>query len=278
MYLFYVDESGDRDILDVGAGERYEKRQRFYVLFATGILEHHWHRLQAEVNAVKGRIRDRLNAELGLRPPDLIEYHEAEIKSLTIRRRSARRASRFWSGATEAEVNELVEAVYALPQKVPLEMCTVVVDKEYLLGYFDWEKLHRKSYELLLERIQRIMEEKHPNHKALVILDAVGARENLSLIKKHDYFMHEGTSSGLRLRNVVQSPLFVGSHLAVGIQVSDVYAYSVFHAFAYDNLDYEYFARIRPGLYNSVNTPVNRVDGLKVFPPNSPYAGSNVSE
>jgi hypothetical protein len=278
MYLFYVDESGDREIFDKASGERYTSSQRFYVLFACGILEHHWYAFEESINRIKRSILMDMNLRLNLGARQRLELHDAEIKSRLIRRKAARKGNLFWANVSDEDVSNLVKAVYSLLDKFPLELCAVVIDKEYLLDYFDWEKLHRKSYELLLERIQNIMVERHPKHKALVIADAVGWSENLSLIKKHDYFLHQGTSAGLRLTNVVQSPLFVDSRLSVGIQVSDVFAYSTFHSFAYGDPKYDYFALLLPHLFRSVETAANRVDGLKVFPPESPMSRYNIIE
>ena len=278
MYLFYVDESGDREIFNRASGERYSSRERFYALFACGILDHHWYRFEESVNRTKRSIITDVNQRLGLSGQQGIQLDEAEIKSRLIRRRSARKGNRFWANLTDEEVSRLVASVYAVTEIVPIEMCAVVIDKEHLLDYFDWEKLHRKSYELLIERIQRIMAERHDNHKALVIADDVGRTENLSLIRKHHFFLQQGTSAGSRLFNIVQSPLFVDSCLSVGIQVSDVFAYSVFHAFAYDKLKYDYFQRLLPHLFQSVTPIGNRVTGLKVFPPESPYSRVNVLE
>jgi hypothetical protein len=278
MYLFYVDESGDREIFDQASGERYTASDRFYVLFACGILEHHWYTFEESINRVKRQILSDINDRLGLDGHNRLGTHDAEIKSRLIRRPAARKSNRFWAVITDAEVARLVKAVYSVIEKFSVELCAIVIDKEHLYGYFNWEKLHRKSYELLLERIQNIMLERHSNHKALVIADAVGWSENLSLIRKHDYFLHQGTSAGLQLRNIVQSPLFVDSRLSAGIQVSDVFAYSVFHAFAYNNLKYEYYVRLLPHLFRSTKTADNRIDGLKVFPPESPYSRANVIE
>ena len=40
-----------------------------------------------------------------------------------------------------------------------------------------------------------------------------------------------------------------------------------------DDPDYEFFKLIEPFFYNSSNTAPEKKDGLKVFPPNSEFAG-----
>jgi hypothetical protein len=279
MYLFYVDESGNRGVRVEGDIRPYPPENRFYVLLACGILEHYWYKFEQHLNSIKRRVLGRVNTELALRHPGAFGLHDAEVKSQIIRNALTRNGSAFWRHVTLEEIEEIAAAVFTALEYYHVEICAVVIDKEYLLPEFDSNKLHRKSYELLLERIQHLMDEKYRKHKALLIVDGANSTENLSLIQKHDFFVNEGrTSSGCKLDKIVQSPLFVGSHLAVGIQVADVCAYNVYRAFSSSDLRYEYFRRLLPFFYDRPNALPDKIYGLKVFPPESPMTRLNVRQ
>jgi hypothetical protein len=271
VYLFYVDESGNRGVRPQGSIQPYVAEHRFYVLLACGILEHYWFKFEQHVNSIRRRILARVNAELGLRHSSSLGLHDAEVKSQYLRNGLARNQSTFWREVSKSEIEEISGSIFSALEYYHVDICAVVIDKEYLLPDFDSNKLHRKSYELLLERVQSLMFERYRKHKALLIVDEVNKGENLSLIQKHDFFVNEGrTSSGCRLDKIVQSPLFIGSHLAVGIQVADVCAYNVFRAFTKNDLPYAYFQQLLPFFYDRPGATPDKIYGLKVFPPESP--------
>ncbi len=67
--------------------------------------------------------------------------------------------------------------------------------------------------------------------------------------------------------------MFVSSATCVGVQLADLCCYNVYRRFKDNNPDYAFFKRIEPFFYNSGNTAPEKKDGLKVFPPNSEFAG-----
>ncbi len=273
MYLFYVDESGDRGVRLPADRKLYADANRFYVLLACGILDHYWFKFEQHINTIRRRILDRINLSLNLVPQNSLGLHDAEIKSQYIRNVLSRRRSAFWPHVWNDEIEEIVSAAYRALEYFHLDLCAVVIDKEHLPPHYNSNELHRKSYELLLERIQNLMRERYYKHKALLIVDGSNNTENMSLIQRHDFFLNEGrTSSGCRLDKIAQSPLFIKSELAVGIQMSDLCAYSIHRAFKSNDLQYDYFTKLVPYFYNSLNTQPNKIDGLKVFPASSPFA------
>jgi uncharacterized protein DUF3800 len=145
----------------------------------------------------------------------------------------------------------------------------VVIDKRKLKDFFNTEKMLRKAYELLLERIQNCLAEYHSTHLGMIVADDNGREFNQSLSMKHCYFQSAGTTSGLRLKNIVETPFFVPDELSNGVQLADLCAYNVYRAFKYKNPDYEYFQKMLPWFYRSRNTAADVIDGLKVFPDDS---------
>jgi len=61
------------------------------------------------------------------------------------------------------------------------------------------------------------------------------------------------------------------SELSEGVQMADLCAYNVYHSASYNKPDYSFFKRMLPVYYNSQNTPVEKIDGLKVFPDTSEH-------
>jgi len=59
------------------------------------------------------------------------------------------------------------------------------VDKRHLFDYMTEERLHRKGWELLLERVEYFMRSEHDRHQAVMVADDVSPQMNRSLAMKH---------------------------------------------------------------------------------------------
>lgn len=65
-------------------------------------------------------------------------------------------------------------------------------------------------------------------------------------------------------------PLFTKSNMSEGIQLADLCAYNVYRAFSREDFKYKYFQDLLPFFCVSNKTNPNKIDGLKVFPDESP--------
>lgn len=265
MYIFYVDETGNLDTQGIHPDMDYTASSKdwLYVLTALGIFEHNWRKFYDPIASKKKALLQAHNASQ-------ISLDECEIKSNWIRISRERQKHPFLSLITLAEVEDLVAMYYDQLFAVPAVLVSVVVDKRYLQEYMNVSKMHRKAWELLCERVENFMREKHRKHKAILVTDDISRQANLSLARKHAYFLESGTSADCRFRHIVEMPLFVRSELSEGIQAADLCSYNIYHAMRYQKFDYVYFRKIFPLLYNSANTSRGKVDGLKIFPDNSP--------
>jgi hypothetical protein len=70
---------------------------------------------------------------------------------------------------------------------------SVVVDKRHLFDYMTEERLHRKAWELLLERVEYFMRSEHDRHQAVLVVDDASPQMNRSLAMKHAFFQDRGT-------------------------------------------------------------------------------------
>lgn len=267
MYIFYIDETGNLDTKDMQPDMCYTATRKdwLYVLTALGIFEHKWRKFYSPIVAKKQRLLQIYRAKIPL--------DQCEIKSNWLRIPKERKKHPFLNLLTEEETIDLVSTYYRQLFSIPAVLISIIIDKRYLQDHMDPAKLHRKAWELLCERIEKYMREKHPRHKAVLVTDDVSRQANLSLARKHAYFLEKGTSAACWFKHIVEMPFFVRSELSEGIQAVDLCSYNIYHAMRYQKSDYRYFREVYPLLYNSTNTDENKVDGLKIFPDNSPLLG-----
>ena len=65
-------------------------------------------------------------------------------------------------------------------------------------------------------------------------------------------------------------PLFVRSELSNGVQLADLVAYNIYRCFRNEDPSYPFFVKTLPHIWVSGKTEANVIDGLRVFPPESP--------
>lgn len=263
MFFFYVDESGTLD------PDCSNNKEPIYILTAISLFEHRWHGFEKIINRRKRDLMDSIFRRVGTR----LDLADCEIKSTWVRIPRERERKEFLKNLTTSELTELCELYYRQLPYHKMKILSIVVDKRHLLDYMDWHKLHRKAWELLLERVEEFMREHGPSHQALMICDEISREANRSLAMKHAYLLEEGTTSALWLKHICEMPHFVRSELSNGVQLADLVGYNFYRAFRYENLDYPFFEKILPSLWTGDNTRPEDPQGLFVFPGASPLVG-----
>lgn len=265
LYFFYVDESGTLDPnIDPPKKGKYP-REFLYVLTAIALFEGNWRGFEDTINTKKFELASRMKDLVG--SPTMVD---CEVKSTWIRIPKERERRPFLAHLNEMELLELSDLYYRQLEYHHMTIFSVIIDKRYLRSFMDPEKLHRKAWELLLERIQGFLGQDHPKHRGIVMADDISPQVNRKLALKHSYILREGTSSGCRLTQIVEMPLFVQSGLSNGVQLADLVGYNVYRTFKENLLDYPFFLKILPYIWTSKLTPSQKLDGLKVFPNESP--------
>ncbi len=263
MYFFYVDESGSKDPKISGVkknGTKFEK-DWLYILFAISIFDGRWDKFEREISDRKMRIIHRVSDSTKER----FDLADVEIHSSIIRRESERLNNPFFKHVQMEELEFLLDAYYSAIQAHHMNCFAVIVDKKELPDHYDQERLHKKTYEILLERIEQFLENYHPKQKGLIIADNSSKQLNRALAMKQSYLLKNGSSSGVRFKHIVEMPLFVESSLSNGTQLADLCAYNCYHANKYNKPDYFYFQKILPSFYNSPRTRPEKWDGIKIF-------------
>ena len=162
----------------------------------------------------------------------------------------AERAKRspFLDGLHPKDLTRLAEAYYGQVIERKTVIMATVIDKRYLRDYMNHEQLHKKAYELLLERIQHYMREYHAKHQALIMMDDTSTQLNRAVAMKHAFFQRVGNQN-MGFPSIVEYPFFTRSELSNGVQLADLLAYDVYRAFREEDFEYPYFKRLLPNFY-----------------------------
>lgn len=265
MYFFYFDESGSRD---PSAGTSTKPKDHLYVLLTVGMFERQWRNFDSELSRLKLELAYFLRRD----GKGSFELADCEVKSNWVRVPAERaKRSPFLDGLHPQDLSRLTEAYYEQVVKRKTVIMAAVIDKRYLLEYMNHEQLHKKAYELLLERIQHYMREYHAKHQALIVMDDTSTQLNRAVAMKHALFQRAGNQN-MSFPSIVEYPFFTRSELSNGVQLADLLAYNVYHAFRYEEFDYPYFRRILPNVYR--RSDGSELTGLKVWPNDSPLVGA----
>ena len=268
MYFFYVDESGNRDPQTIGhaADGTIKPKDWLYVLLAVGLFEKRWFRFDREIANLKLELADSLFPTSQTR----LTLADCEVKSSTLRhpRERKQRSPNFLSILPPKDLTRISTTFFEQVKRNNMPVFAVVIDKRKLMPHMTGELLHKKAYELLLERIESFMAEFHDKHNGLMVVDDTQTQLNHAVAMKHAFFQRQGNQN-MRFRHIVEYPFFTDSRLSNGIQLADLCAYNVYRAFRDQNFAYSFFAEMLPNFYRSEKTSSTKLDGLKVFPDDS---------
>ena len=173
MYFFYIDESGTRDpsVSITSEGGTVRQKEPIYVLLAVGLFEGRWGRFDRDIANLKLELADHLRRLHGL----TLTLADCEVKSVTLRHPKEREGkSPFLAALSEADRTHVSETFLRQIEDHNMPVFAVVIDKRKLLPHMTAELLHKKAYELLLERIEHYLAEYHDRHNGLIVIDEVG--------------------------------------------------------------------------------------------------------
>ena len=264
MYFFYFDESGSRDpdvAVDPATGQ--PRKDHLYVLLAVGVWEGQWRKLDRAISLVKLELADHARRA----GKGFFELADCEVKSNWVRNAKERaQRSPFLTALDAKDLTRLIDTFYAQLADRNAVVFAAIVDKRRLHPHVNHEILHKKAYELVLERIEHFMTEYHPKHGALVVMDDTSRELNRAVAMKHAFFQRAGNQN-VAFRHIVEYPFFTASELSNGVQLADLCAYNVYRAFKDENFAYPFFAQMLPFFYK--RQAAQQLDGLKVWPEGS---------
>lgn len=259
MYLFYCDESGTRD-----PEVKRDDRADIYVLLAVGIPVAEWKAFDLGITNFKLELierlkRDKSNGENGF------TLDQCEVKANWLRNpNSLKRKSDFLKVLESTELTTMADLYFKQATKKNTVILASIIDKRHLNPGTTGEEMHQTAYEFLLERVQHFMHRQR-GQKAFIVMDDIGRKTNQAVALTHAHFQHRGNKH-MEFPSIVEYPFFVYSELSNGVQLADLLAYTVFHAFAYNKPDYKYLVKILPKI---ASRDSQKIEGLKIWPKKS---------
>jgi len=257
MYLFYVDESGERE---------YESVSQYFALCALGVPVQEWKSLNTDVLALKKTYFNDV---------------EVEVKSNWLRipkERQKRYLSRY--PVSESELQEFTDKLYDALLSHNVVLVASVIDKQQVQQqYVSPQSPSSLAYRLMFERVELFLQKQAQTHGVLVFDKITELEmqkkgyENL-LYRQHLRYLEKGTDY-VQVSQIVEGLLFIPSHENNLLQLADLCAYNIYRQFVQYGAEwdaqksftnrYPYFARIEPKLYRSLTGDYAGY-GLKKFP------------
>jgi Protein of unknown function (DUF3800) len=120
---------------------------------------------------------------------------------------------------------EYVESLFEFLRDFDLHTFGITMERPDKVPHESAETLPCQ-YRWLLERIERFMENEHPEHFALPIFDTRDPVQNRMLSESFTGYMAR-SAEGRAMHRIIPSPLFVDSAITPGIQIADLFAYVI---------------------------------------------------
>ena len=251
MYFFYIDEAGSRD-------PEPKDGKHVYVLLAVGISEDKWKAFDKDISNLKLELTDYLRKS---KAGDF-NLADCEIKSNWLRNpENIRGKSPFLAALDGAARKRISELYFKQVTKSDAVIIACVIDKRSLSHGTEGGKMHAMAYEFILERIQHYMRDNQKGQKAIIVMDDSGKQLNKIITLNHATYQRRGNRN-MEFPAIIEYPFFVRSELSNGVQLADLLAYTVYHAFLHNKPDYGWLGRIQHHFYKRYK---RKIDGLKVW-------------
>ncbi|HEX9976557.1 MAG TPA: DUF3800 domain-containing protein [Dehalococcoidales bacterium] len=124
------------------------------------------------------------------------------------------------------EKKELIEGVFDVIRRFDLNIFATVMEKPDRVPYYRPPDMLPHQHRFLVIRVNYCAEEKGPGEMALLIFDSQDTQNDQSLGKAMARYLY-GSQEGQSLQRLIETPLFIDSTLATGMQLADLCAYCV---------------------------------------------------
>ena len=131
------------------------------------------------------------------------------------------------AGMTSPKKQEFCEEILSLCKIHGVQAFAVgLKNAQSTLFGSETEPLVYRAYSRLLERIDTMMREDHPEEMATIALDSQDERTDTRRALAFGNFLY-GNPTGRTLTHIAESPFFVSSKATIGIQIADLLAYAL---------------------------------------------------
>jgi len=249
MYLFYIDESGDTIPLSQGG-------KKFLVLTGCVINETDIQQIENGLRQIKTKYYQNPDIEI---KSNFLRYANPDLEASSPLKLNSRE-----------KYNELEAEITKYLNKIPVVVYSVVIDKKSYWEQYPSQNPYDIAYIFLLERFQKFLKEQ--NALGICIIDPREGQVEKTFIGQeldriHNKMRWEDGVVWSKCPNIVERLLFSTSDKTIGIQITDLYCYPIYHVFEYDKKKEEYW-RFNEISFQKLYKNKGIADGfgLKYFP------------
>lgn len=250
MKIMYIDESGDTIPLS-------QNGRKFLVLTGCIVDESNVQDIETELREMKQKYYQNPDIEI---KSNFLRYANPDLAYTSPLKLNDRQ-----------KYNELEAEVTAFLKIIPVNLYSVVIDKEAYWQQYPAQNPYDVAYIFLLERFQMFL----GAQKALGIC-IIDPREGQvekhfmgnELTRLHNMMRWEDSNLWKKCPNIIEKLLFSQSDTTVGIQITDLYCYPIYHMFEYQKTKGSYWRFDELSHPKLIKSSDGKIDGwgLKVFP------------
>lgn len=245
----YIDESGDTAPIT-------QNGKRFLVLTGCIINEKDGVGIEASLRIIKKKFFQDEDIEI---KSNFLRYANPDIQLYSPLKLNNRE-----------KYNNLESEITTYLQKIPTDLISIVIDKPAYWQQYPSQNPYEIAYLYLLERFQKFLKSK--GSLGICIIDPREGRVDKTFIgdtleKIHHMMRWCDGDMWKKCPNIIERLLYSTSESTVGIQITDLYCYPIFHVFEYNKSADEYwrFKDISMPKLQKVNNALDGY-GLKFFP------------
>ncbi|MDO8512806.1 MAG: DUF3800 domain-containing protein [bacterium] len=221
MYLMYVDESGDTAPIS-------QKGKKYLVLCGAVIHENDKIDIEREFRKIKDKFYQNSDVEI---KSNFLRYANPDLKEGSPIKLHDR-----------AKYDELETDLKLFLQKIPVELLSVVVNKEKFWEKYPAQNVYNMAYASLLQSFNDLL--KMENAYGITIIDPREGQVVKKFMDKELDEVHHAMRwdyRELKCENIIEKVLFSDSGKTIGIQIADLLCYPIFHIFEYGKQPEDYW-------------------------------------
>ena len=253
MYFMYIDESGDTIPISQGG-------KKFLVLSGCIIDANNLPAIERELRILKQSFFHNADIEI---KSNFLRYANPDIAESSPLKLHSR-----------IRYDELEANVTAFLKQIPVHLISIIIEKETYWTKYPAQNPYDIAYVYLLERFQHFLA-KSASLGICIIDPREGQVEKHflgnELSRLHNKMRWEDGKIWKKCPNVIEKLLFSQSDSTVGIQISDLYCYPIYHVFEYNKSKNDYWRFKEITLTKLIKDSNGNIDGwgLKFFPTNT---------